>query len=73
MSKWIKFQQAGDTGKTKIWDVVTKDGKVLLGQIKWYPGWRKYAFFPFEKTIYEQICLRDLAEFMEQEMKARKK
>ena len=66
MSKWIKFQQAGDTRKTKVWDVVTKDGQTLLGQIRWYPSWRKYSFFPFGNTIYENICLRNIAQFIEE-------
>ena len=72
MSKWIKFQQAGDTGKTKIWDVVTKDGETFLGRIQWYSPWRQYCFYPFGLTIYAASCLGDISEFIEREMKARR-
>ena len=70
--KWIKFQEARNTGKTKIWDVVTKDGATLLGQIKWYSPWRKYSFFPSENTVSEPTCLKDIASFIEGEMYERK-
>lgn len=31
MSKWIEFIQMADTRKTRVWDVVTKDGGIVLG------------------------------------------
>lgn len=63
--KWIVFNICGDTGKTKMWEVVSKEGGDRLGLVKWYPGWRRYCFFPAPNTIFEQDCLRDIAQFCE--------
>ena len=72
MSKWIRFEQAGDTGKTKIWHVVTKDEGYVLGEVKWYAPWRKYSFYPLGSTIFESQCLMDIANFLNCEMQKRK-
>ena len=72
MSKWIEFIQMRRTEKTIIWDVVTKDGGVVLGEIKWFGRWRKYSFYPKPETVYEQACLRDIAAFIDEQMAARR-
>lgn len=73
METWIEFKSVGrsPSGKTEIWDVVAKVDGVSLGQIRWHGAWRKYAFFPAEKTLYESKCLRDLATFCDNEMRKR--
>ena len=70
--KYIEFQYAHDSesGKTRIWDVVPKDEHLAIGQVRWFGRWRKYAFFPWEDTVYEQTCLRDIADFCEGQTKA---
>ena len=50
--------------KTCIWNVLTNDGFVL-GQVKWFGRWRRYSFFPTSETVYEQTCLREIAQFIE--------
>ena len=50
--------------KTMIWNVLTNDGFVL-GQVKWFTRWRRYCFFPAAETVYEQVCLREIAQFIE--------
>lgn len=77
MSKWITIEEIGksDSGKTTIFGVFTKDGGIELGQIRWFSSWRKYAFFPDTYTIFEQDCLRDIADSIEnktQEHRAKK-
>ena len=79
MSKWIEFEELGTSksGKTKIWVVYSKKDEVpfsdlWIGQVKWMSSWRKYAFFPEQDTVYEQDCLRDLAQFCEDQNKAHK-
>jgi hypothetical protein len=76
MPKWISFQLEGRrTGqKTDRWHVWgLKKPHAHLGIVKWYGHWAKYAFFPESQTLYEQDCLRDLAEFVEAEtLKQRK-
>ena len=74
MAKWIEFVLAGKSasGKTDSFRVINKDTKSLLGGISWYPGWRRYIFQSLAAIIYEQDCLRDIADFLEDLMKKRK-
>jgi hypothetical protein len=68
----IQFLDAGfsDTGKTHIWDVATiEDKEDLLGEIRFAAGWYCYAFFPSPKTQYEKTCLREIADFCEEQTK----
>jgi hypothetical protein len=44
--------------------VNTRTSGAVIGEIKWYSQWRKYAFFPTD-AIFEQNCLRDIADFLE--------
>lgn len=63
--KWIDFLLMEQKPKTQVWRVETKEDKILLGIIKWLPRWRKYSFFPTENTVYENQCLKDIANFLE--------
>lgn len=69
MAKWIRFVQVPPSHlrKTDIWRVEAVDGGGLLGTVRWWGGWRRYCFFPEAGTLYEQDCLRDIAEFCEAE------
>lgn len=61
--KWIRFEEVpGTNGKTRRWNVLTVDGGVCLGVVKWHGAWRKYAFFPTPQTLFEEDCLRDIAQ-----------
>lgn len=62
----IEFVPSGmsATGKTMLWDVLAKAGGVL-GEVKWFGRWRKYSFYPAPDCVFEQTCLRDLAQFIE--------
>jgi hypothetical protein len=75
MEKYIDFIDAGssESGKTKLWHVVPKQGDGSpIGLIHWYGPWRKYCFSPHHDTIYEQVCLRDIADFCEQQTTTQK-
>lgn len=72
MSKWIDFVEIKDTGKTKVFEVQTKDENwVCLGEIKWYPSWRKYSFFPSSDCVFETQCLSDIIAFINELMQKR--
>lgn len=74
MSKWIEFLPiVAPRRKTSTWELVAKESGSHLGWIKWYSPWRKYSFFPGVETLYEPICLRDIANFIDEQMVARKK
>lgn len=74
MAKFIDFVDAGqsESGKTLLWHVVPKDSVGGIGLIHWYGPWRKYCFSPHAKTVYEQQCLRDIADFCEQKTREHK-
>lgn len=74
MGEWIKFEpvEVGDGRKTRVWFVLTIDGTEKLGQIAWYSPWRRYCFQPQLGTIYEQDCMRRIADFCERETKIHK-
>lgn len=62
--RWIEFRMKHDTGKTKVYDVVAKERGEMLGEVKWFARWRKYAFFPAAGTLFEEDCLKDIASFL---------
>lgn len=53
------------SGKTWVWLVENSRNGGLVGIIKWFGKWRKYAFFPEAETCFEEVCLREIAEFIE--------
>lgn len=63
------YEGLSTSGKTKTWSVMDSDESFYLGHIKWYGHWRGYAFFPSQgtETMYEQKCLREIADFLEEE------
>lgn len=67
VGKWLEIRSNGQStsGKTFVFGVYTKPAGEFLGVIRWYGAWRKYAFFPETQTLYEQDCLRDIAQFLE--------
>lgn len=66
---YIDFIRTADSesGKTKTWDVRSKDGPDgRLGFVRWFGRWRCYAFYPISGTVFERKCLRDIATFCEE-------
>lgn len=78
ISKYVhfQFQERSKSLKTLVWEVQTNDGEdTLLGHVKWYGPWRQYSFFtdsPFTDLVFEKQCLRDIANFCEEQTKAHK-
>lgn len=70
--KWITFTLLESKTKTSVWGIVSKEGNVSLGQIKWFARWRKYSFFPAMGTVFEKTCLNEITQFMEKLMNDRK-
>lgn len=52
---------------TKTWRVLNKYDDIMLGQVRWFSQWRKYAFYPAPDTIFEEDCMRDISDFCEKE------
>ena len=41
-----------------------KDLFIHLGMIKWYGAWRKFCFYPISDTIWDNKCLEQLLNFI---------
>ena len=66
MSKWLEFVETERKPKTKVFDVVSKCDCTVLGEIKWYPSWRHYCFFPAIdiETVHSDRCLLEISQFI---------
>lgn len=73
--KWIDIVKIHDTGKTQVFSILPKgdpESLIEIGQIKWYPAWRKYAFFPEPNCVFESQCLTDIINFINELMQHRR-
>lgn len=66
--KWIMFDLVCEFGKTKVWAVKSKRNGNVLGQIRWFGRWRQYSFYPEHNTIFDSTCLKDITEFLKNQM-----
>ncbi|KKL86924.1 hypothetical protein LCGC14_1939890 [marine sediment metagenome] len=71
-TEYLEFWRVKEYPKTSKWEVVSKSGS-NLGYIKWFARWRQYCFFPYEGTVFNRECMRDINVFIESQMNARKK
>lgn len=55
--------------KTGSWSVETRDGEAVLGKIKWFARWRKYAFFPLSHCVFEETCMCEIGAFINERTK----
>ena len=70
--KYITISKTSQTasGKTFVWTVYSHGG-IALGEIKWFGQWRKYSFWPFNYTTWDNNCLNEVVAFMDKAMKER--
>lgn len=70
MAKWVSFnlEERRRGARTDVWHVWNlRNPPSHLGVVKWWTPWRRYCFFAEALTVFEQDCLRDLAQFVEQQ------
>lgn len=68
MSKYLEFKQVPYNGKTKRFEVISKNHGYSLGRISWYGNWRQYIFSPVFETIWNKDCLKDIQDFLQKLM-----
>ena len=66
--KYIRFEQ-----ELKTWVCKNKRHDSFLGSIVYLKEWRQFVFQPPSGTEFSADCLRDIADFLEQLNKERKK
>ena len=64
--EWLKFVEKESKPKTKVYSVMSKCSDCELGEIKWYPSWRHYCFFPTLEleTVHSDRCLLSISQFI---------
>ena len=67
----MEFDKIGDTGKTEVWNILSKSSGWILGQIKWYGAWRQYCFFPSPNSVFNLECMVDIKKLI-LELKAKR-
>ncbi|OHE41489.1 MAG: hypothetical protein A2Y16_05465 [Tenericutes bacterium GWF2_57_13] len=61
--KFIEFYSVTlPNRKTPIIAVYNKLSQEVIGEIKWYPPFRQYSFFPEDETVYHDGCLEKILE-----------
>lgn len=69
---FLRFEEIdGGERKTKLFAVVGNQGDHLLGEVKWFARWRRYAFFPEQSSIFDASCLNEISGFIERQMEER--
>lgn len=64
-------EQPPITGRvTKTWNV-SSAGSGSLGLVGWYSPWRKYGFHA-NPCIFDETCMREIAEFCEKKTREHK-
>jgi hypothetical protein len=43
-----------------------------LGVVEWFNQLRRYTFLPNDDTVFDVVCLREIADFIEARMNERK-
>jgi len=71
-TKYMEFVFLTNIGKTKIYEIISKNNDYILGYVKWYPQWRQYCFFPEGKTVFNNSCMQDICGFIDRLMVERK-
>lgn len=62
--EFIHFVQVAQKPKTAVFDCLNNRSSDKLGEVKWYPAWRQYCYFPAVQAVYSAGCLRDIQEFL---------
>jgi len=70
----LQFHERPNPGrKTKVWTVYTKISIDALGAVIWFTRWRKYTYESNHDIVYDENCLREIADFIEQQTKEHKR
>lgn len=66
--EWLRFIEKERKDKTIVVGVFSKCSKVELGEIRWYPQWRYYCFFPYEdiEAVYSDRCEFAIYDFIKE-------
>jgi len=72
-SKYLEFFKAGHTGKTEVYNILSKHQGYVIGHIRWYGPWRQYCFYTAPNCVFNTGCLQDIQDFIGELMTERKR
>jgi hypothetical protein len=72
VKKYITFELVNIKPKTTEWFVINNKSRYLLASIGWLSTWRQYIVEFEEGTIFNDGCLRDVIEFLQELNKKQK-
>ena len=73
-STFLLFEDCGKLavgGATNVFKITNTETGLLMGYVRWFNGWRRYAFFPVE-CILDHNSLVDIADFIKMKTKEQK-
>lgn len=50
--------------KTPIYHIINNSMRINIGCIKWFAPWRKYCFYPGSGTVYDNKCLQQILNLL---------
>lgn len=64
---YLQFSLIGysPSGKTKVFSVKNIKAGMIIGMVFWEGRFRKYGYHSYSDIIYDNNCLRDITEFLE--------
>lgn len=70
VGKFITFEkldyEPGKASNPYFWEVTNTKNGTRLGYIEWFKTWKKFSFFNYpEPCVFEEVCLRDVSDFIE--------
>ena len=69
VSENLMFKDDGPVyqgAKTRQFTVFSRTNRSLLARIKWLSKWRKYCLFTFDSVVFDNRCLSQIIDFMEE-------
>jgi len=57
--------------RTPAYSIVSRREQRELGQVRFYPRWRAFAFFPYNLTVYSSDCLLSIYRLVADENERR--
>ncbi len=62
----LKFVEEAIEGSEGHWAILNKKDNGVLGDICWYKPWRKHVAYFRKASIFDEGCLSNIAEFLEE-------
>lgn len=63
---YLTFVPGGTSpsGKTLRYEVIGSNSSII-GRISWYKPWRSYYISTIYNAVFDVVCLREIADFIE--------